>query len=212
MSDGIYFWNYKWAADAGIETLACYVAGLDCGDHAIDPAGSVFVPWLSDPDGLFTRDYLINLSNNPPDGGFGASACNIDLTMDDDSLQRVVVDVAIGVPYRSEVQVLRPNSPDLSNSQYGPSLAELRRIHQYGVMLANAQGISVGTTEDNMRPVVFKHPNGDKYLDSELFTDVWWDVLDCDYDFDGMLMMQMFRPHPTTIPALIGFMKTFDRE
>lgn len=212
MSTGLYFWGYQWAYNAAISTLAVFCAGLDCGDHAINAAGYVFVPWESDPDGLFTKDYLINLSNNPPQGGFGASACNIDLTNDDASITRVVVDLAVGVPYTSEVQLLRPNTPELSHSQYGPSLAETRRVHQYGVYLANAQGLTIGTTTDSQRPMLFKDAQGNKYPNSTLFTGVHWSPLDDEYSFDGMLMVQMFRPQPATVGALIGFMKTFDRE
>jgi hypothetical protein len=59
--------------------------------------------------------------------------------------------------------------------------------------------------------VTFRLPNGNKYPSHELYTGVHWDVLDCAYDYDGMLMMEMFRPYPATIAALIGFMKTMDR-
>ena len=209
MSDGIYFWNYSYLAG---QTLSVWCAGLDCGDHAVNDDGSVFVPWQSDPDALFTKDYLIALSNDPPNGGFGASACNIDLSNEDDTTTRVTVDLAIGLPYTSEVQVLRPNDPSETNSEYGPSLAETRRLHDYGMLVANTQSLSIGTTEDNLRPIVFTDDAGDKYPDSSLFTGVYAGLLDCDYDFDGMMLVQMYRPYPATISALIGFIKTYDRE
>ena len=212
MSDGIYFWGFNWAVNAGIPLLAVWCAGLDTGNHVVNPDGYVFVPWQSDPDGLFTKDYLVDLSHNPPEGGFGASAVNIDLSNDDMTTTRVVVDCAVGLSYTSQVQVLPPDSPEESNSQYGPSLAETRRLHRYGVLLANAQGLSIGTTTDDLRPVVFLDPRGDKYPVSRLFTGVFSEVLDCDYSFDGMMLIEMTRPYPATVPALIGFMKTFDRE
>jgi hypothetical protein len=207
---GIYFWGYQWAYGV-YPTLAVWLAGLDCGDHPINPNGSVFVPFLSDPDGFLTPAYLMNLSNNPPAGGFGASACNIDLTPNSGNMIRIVVDLAIGVPYTSIVQLLRPNSPELSHSTFGPSLGETRRLHQYGAQLVNAQGLSVGTRSDNLRPMTFLRPKGTKYFISRLFTGVHWDVIEDDYDFEGMIMVQVDRPYPATIAALSGFFKTFDR-
>jgi hypothetical protein len=210
-STGIYFWNYQYLYGKA-DTLACWVAGLYCGQQPIDPSGYVFVPWQSDPDKKFTADYLINVSNNPPVGGFGASACNIDITNQDGSLGRVIVDVAIGVSYTSKVQLLRPNVPDQTNSQYGPSLGETRRLHQYGVLLAQSRGISIGTTPDNVRPMEFTDPDGADLPNSELFSGVHWGFLDCDYDYDGMMYLEMIAPYPATIASLAGFIKTFARD
>lgn len=220
---GVYFWGYKWAYDSRIFLVSVWCAGLDLGDWLVSPQGYVFVPWQVDADELFTPKWLMDMSSGNigsdfsistaalVDRSYGASACNIDLTANDGSLIRVVVDLAIGCCYNSRVQVLRPNAVDLNHSPSGPSLAETRRVHQFGAQLVNAQGLKVGSTLDNLRPVVFRKPNGDKYPEHQLHTRVHWDLLDDDYDYDGMLMMSMFRPYPTTIAALISFMKTFDR-
>lgn len=218
-STGLRFWGYRYAYQrVPGNVLSVWCAGLDCGDHAIDASGFVFVPWESDPDGLFTPAWLFQLHNSPPDPldalthGFGASACNIDLTDNNGDMHRLIVDLAIGLCYRSEVQVLRPNSVDANHSQFGPSLAETRRLHQYGAHFVNAQGVEVGTTDGNLQPATFREKNGAKYPAHKLFTGVHWGHTDDDYSYDGMLMMQMFRPYPATIAAMIGFMKTMDRD
>lgn len=212
-STGIYFWGYQWAYGV-FDQLAVWCGGLDCGDHPVRADGSVFVPWQSDPDLRFTPAYLIDVSNRlsgDVSRYFGATACNIDLTTNTGMI-RITVDLAIGLPYKSRLQTLRPNSVDLTHSPYGPSLAETRRLHQYGAQLANSQGLSIGTQEANLRPMIFTNARGDKYPISDLFTGVFWNLIDDDYDFDGMMLVEMFRPYPATIAALIGFMKTMDRE
>jgi hypothetical protein len=113
---------------------------------------------------------LMNLSDKPPTGGFKGSTANIDLTDNTGRVHRVIVDLAIGLCYTSRLQQLRPNSAEMSHSAFGPSLAETRRVHQYGAHLVNTQGISTGTSTDNLRSAVFRYPNRDKYLDSTLFS------------------------------------------
>jgi hypothetical protein len=206
---GLYFWNYLYAYPG---TMSCWIAGLDCGDFAIAPDGSVFVPWKADPDGLFTPAWLMNLANNPPENGFGPLACNVDLTTNTGTILRLVVSAAIGLTYTSRVQLLAPNSPELSHSQFGPSFGTTRRLHQYAARVVNAGQMKVGTRVDRLLPVQFRQPNGGKYPASQLFTGTHWDQVDDDYSYDGELMVEIDRPYPATITALGGFMKTSDRD
>lgn len=237
---GLYFWGYQYW-HGRVAELAVWCAGLDCGDHAINADGSVYVPFGSDPDGLFTPEYLIEVSNNPPPQGFGPSACNIDLTDTPDTeefvlredgshllredgsrilregssmptITRIIVDAAVGILYTSTLQLLRPNSVEFTHSQYGPSLAETRRLHQYGARLVNTQGISVGVNNRTLRPAEFAQPDGDKYLMSQLYNNTHWAMIDDNYNFDGMIMVSVERPYPTTVVSLTGFMKTYARD
>jgi hypothetical protein len=213
-SVGLNFWGYKWAYDEGITSLAVYCAGLDCGDHGVDSQGKVFVPWQSDADGLFTPGYLMNMSSNLSGDvidNYGATAVNIDLTDNSGNATRVIVDLATGVPYSSQMQLVRPNTPDLTHNQFGPSLAEIRRIHQFGLQLVNAQGLSAGTDPAALRPIAFIDPRENKYPVSRLFSGIYWNQADADYNFDNMLMVEVHRPWPCTIAAIAGFFKTFDR-
>lgn len=207
---GLYFWGYGYWYGV-VDTLACWIAGLDCGDQPINADGSVYVPYQSDPDQLLTADYLVNVSNNPPENGFGTSACSIDLTQDGGAITRIVASCAIGIPYASTLQLVRPNSVEMTHSQYGPSLAETRRIHQYGIRVVNTQGLSVGVAQDTLLPVTFTQPNGNKYQVSQLFTGTHWDAVEDDYGFDSMLMVQVTRPYPMTVVSLAGFIETNDR-
>lgn len=219
VNPGLYFWGYHWAYGK-YPLLTVYCAGLDCGDHPVRPDGSVFVPWGSDPDNLFYPSWLFQtaLDSAPPipipdpfRREYGATACNVDITANDGKLLRITIPLAIGLPYHSRVQTLRPNTPELSHSPYGPSLAETRRLHQFGIHLSTAQGVSVGTNVNNLRRIDFRDPRGNKYPKARFFTGIHHDLIDDDYSFDGMLMAEIFRPYPTTISAIIGFSKTFDR-
>lgn len=211
VTHGLFFWNYLYLLEQGFSTVCCWVAGLWCGEHPINSNGSVFVPWQSDPDGLLTPDYLMDLSNNPPEGGFAQSTCNIDLTDQYGITTRVVVDCAIGLCYTSQLQILRPHLFE-SMSRFPTSSASTRRAHQYGARLTDVQGISVGTTTANLRPVAFLDLRGNKYPVSQLFTGVHWDFLDDDYGYDSMLMIEMTQPFPATINSVIIFMKAFKRD
>jgi hypothetical protein len=207
---GLFFWNYiAWYGK--VDKLACWIAGLDCGDWPINPDGSVFVPWQSDPDKLFTRDWLQNVSDNPPEGGFGASACTIDLGNPDGTITRVIVDTAIGIPYCSQAQILRPHALEWHGT-FPTSTASTRRIHQYGLQVTNTQGLQVGTTVDKLEPAVFRQKGGNKYPMSTLYTGIHWDLLEDDYGYDSMFIVEVCRPYPAKIDALNVFFRVQKRD
>lgn len=51
------------------KTLSVVLGGLDLGDYVVAADGSITVPYGSDPDGLFTADYLADLAASGADFG-----------------------------------------------------------------------------------------------------------------------------------------------
>lgn len=205
---GVYFWGYDYVP-AGTN-LCVWCAGLDCGTWPVAANGSVFVPWFSDPDGLFTAAYLLNLSNNPPPGGFGPSACNIDITIGG-VLTRVVVDLSIGYCYQSQLQMLRPAVAQDTRTPTGPAFGEIQRKHQFAALLVNSGPPQVGGDTTHTIQVAYKTPGNSPYLLSTPFSGVWWDTLDDSYGFDGQMVVQISRPYPLVVSSLSGFLQVAER-
>lgn len=119
--------------------------------------------------------------------------------------------VAVGFTYTSDGQILRPVAPAETGAQNGPALAKTRRIHQAAYLFHNSQGVSVGTDFSNLRTADFANPRGEAYALTTLFSGIYWNAVDDDYSFDGMLCWRTTRPYPTTVLAIEGFIHTQDR-
>ncbi len=193
------------------DTVAAFVAGLDCGDYVVAANGSVTVPYQSDPDGLFTAAYVINLANNPPgtiaDWGWGNTAVTVEI-----SSVAYTIPVAIGAVYTSQGQVVRPDS--MHPGQNGPGLGKTRRIHMFAAKLVNAVTNSLSFGSDFSTTLIpVKLPGNGKtaYNQTTLFKGVYWAPLKCDYDFDGMVSWQIERPFPCTVASVSSFVEMADR-
>lgn len=192
-------------------TVSAFICGLDCGDFAVSN-GSMFVPFQSDNDGLFTLAYMEQLSAA---GGFGNFACPVDLAAGI-TTGRLTIPAVIGFTYTTQGQILRPGIPQDAGSMNGPPAGKVRRSHQYTALIQNgvSQTISFGTgfaSPYKMHAPIFKTAGNTPYMSNELYSGVFWDNLDDQYTFDSMLAWQITRPVPGTICSIGGFLGTQDR-
>lgn len=163
--------------------ITAWVGGLDCGDYTIAADGTLFVPYGTDPDGLFTKAFF-------------------------DATDRVA---RVGYNYTSKGQILRPGTAVEAGSANGPPLGKVRRGHQLGVLLVNSVGVSFGTDFAKLRVASFKTKNGTPYNSATMFSGVHQTTLEDDYSFDSQLAWQVSRPYPVTITAIGNFLATQDR-
>lgn len=195
------------------QTATVSIVGLDCGDYPVATDGSVTVPYGSDPDGLLTAHYLISLSATPPDPtyGWGELAATFYVTPPGGELTRVILPVVIGFNFSSRGQVARPMSQDDIKSPLGSGLGKTRRNQMYSALLSQTQHIAFGGDFANLRAATFQTNSGVSYQFHTLFSGVHWDILDDDYNFDGMLSWEVGRPYPALVAAATGFLSTQDR-
>lgn len=118
---------------------------------------------------------------------------------------------AIGFTYTSDGQILRPLAQQEAGSRSGPALAMTRREHQFGALMHRTRGISFGVDFDHLNPALFASSGGTIYTDLQLWSGIWWNSLDADYDFDNMACWRITRPMPATMLMLGNFLHTQDR-
>lgn len=109
----------------------------------------------------------------------------------------------IGSTFISQGQILRPASPQESMTQTGPSQGKFRRSTSAGVLLNNAQGMSMGVDFLTMRPLQFKTPGGARDLPiTQTFSGIHWGLVDANSNYDNMWCWQITRPYPCTVVAV----------
>lgn len=172
------------------KTVTVFAGGLDCGDVTVSNGQAVVTfgdgVGAGPGSGLFTQDYVASF-------GAGAMPC------------------AIGFTYTSQGQMLRPAVQAESGTNFGPGFAKIRRAHDYGIMLVNSKGVSVGTSFDNLNAAQIRSPGGNDLSPLTLYTGTHWDTLNDDYSLDSMLCWQVTRPYPCNVAVLGGFLATQDR-
>lgn len=210
MTDGITLNGLSYVPGA---LLAVVIAGLDCGNFTVAIDGSIFVPFGTDPDGLMTAAYL-NAVNNP----LATDNALVPISIVNSSTSETIivyVPVVIGYPYISQGQVLRPGTEAQVKSPQGPALAKKRRVHNFGVLLANAVGGTAGvtfSTDDNPGHLAKFRTDGGTLLTCDTpFNGVWWNDMDDHDSYDGQITWTVSRPYPCTVVALTGFIETADR-
>lgn len=130
------------------------------------------------------------------------------------STQSYTIPAVIGFTYLSQGQLCRPNLPQEAGSPNGPALAKTRRNHMFGMLVAAGVygSMKVGTIlAGTMRAVFYKTPGGKDFAVNQLFQGVWWDTIEDDGGFDGMLAWSINRPLPASISSISGFIQTQDR-
>ena len=201
---GLLFWGYDYLAG---QTVTCWVAGLDCGDHVVASNGSVFVPWGADPDGLLTAAFLV--AANTPDPISRPTACNVDITING-VLTRVTIDCSIGLAATAQLQPLRPNIAEDAKTPLGPGVAEKRRHHMFGLNLVNSGAPLVGGDFSHLIQVSFAGDQPGRLV-SAPYTGIWWDTIDDDFSFDGQIAISITRPYPLVVTQIAGFLATIER-
>lgn len=183
-------------------SVAVVIAGLDCGNYTVGNDGTVFVPFGSDPDGLFTASYLNGVSDpnstNPALVSFG-------ITVGSDTIT-VYVPVLMGYVYTSAAQVLRAKAEGVIKSPTGAGTGKKRRVYNYAMLLNNAVGVQVGTTFKNTQPAQLALLNDTPLTHDQMFSGVWYSGLNDSHSFDGQLCWQVTRPYPCTVLSVNSFM------
>ncbi len=187
-------------------TVSAFVCGLDCQDYVVAADGSITVPYQSDPDGLFTAAYAINLAQNLPAnilfwGNWGISGVNVTI-----SGTTYNIPVAIGCTYTSQGQILRPDEP--AQGQNGPGPGKTRRNHWIAAKLVNAisGGVSFGSDFGaTLKPAYLPGDGTARFNGATLFSGVYQGPVIDGPSFDGMISWQITRPLPCTVTSVSGF-------
>ena len=194
-------------------SLAVVIAGLDCGNFTVGIDGSMFIPFGTDPGGLMTAAYL-----NAVSAPFATDNSIVEISIVNSSTSETInvfVPVVIGYPYESQGMVLRPATEAEVKSPQGAALAKKRRVHNFGVLLANAvggtAGVSFGTDNNPTHLALFRTDGGTLLTCDQPFNGVWWNDLDDHDSYDGQITWTVSRPYPCTVVALTGFIETSDR-
>ena len=130
------------------------------------------------------------------------------------TLTTYTVPAIVGFDYSSTTQgqILRPGTPQDAGAANGPPQGKVRRNHQFAALLRNSQAVSFGTVFGaNMHAAAFTSPGGTPYTVTQLFSGTYWDTIDDDYGFDGMLAWQSTGPYPLMVVSVSGFVQTQDR-
>lgn len=123
-----------------------------------------------------------------------------------------VVPAVVGVTYTSQGQILRAANAQEAGAANGPAQGKTRRTHHVTALLEGTQGISFGVDFTHLFPApLLSYINGPPIPVTELYSGVFWDAIDADYDFDNMLCWQVIRPYPATVVNIGGFLQTQDR-
>lgn len=186
------------------KTVTVWCGGVDCGDFYIAD-GTVTIPIDSDVGGIFTSAYLAAISSATAYGVNGVIISGGSIG------GPYTVPALVGFTYTSQGQILRPDTTEQNRSPTGPGPAKPRRNHQFGALLSGTQGISFGTDFSRLHAAQFKSKGNTPYTALQLFSGVYWDVVDDDYSLDGMLAWQVSRPYPAAVVSISGFLNSQDR-
>ena len=187
--------------------VTVFIAGLNCGQYTVPSNRQLFIPYGSDPDGLFTAAYVAQItaalstyvgaperSYSPVDNGASYLPC------------------VVGIPFVSQGQLLQQLDP--APGANGPLLGKTRRTHMFSVLLANCVtntiqfGTNLGAT---LMPALFQSPGGTPYNASQPYNGTYWNTLNADYNFYNGIAWQITGPFPATICAVEGFFEVADR-
>jgi hypothetical protein len=193
-------------------TVAVIVAGLDCGDYVVDPTGSVTVPINSDPGMHFNGAYLQQFNVGPWDNTtYGDATTQVTMSINETSEAVLYIPVVIGFPYLVAGQLMRPSVESQTKSSTGGGTGKNRRVHNYAMLVSNAQGLAVGTTFANLEPVKFKTEGGVTIQANTLFSGVIYGATEDVDSYDGMICWTIQRPFPCMINSVNSFVVTEER-
>ena len=129
--------------------------------------------------------------------------------------QEATIPVVIGFTYTSQGSTLRDIAPDATGARNGPALGKTRRNHRFSVLVANTQGISFGCALDQtLHKAKFLSRSGKgvtPLLANQLYSGVYSDTIEGDYNYDDTPSWQITRPYPAAVASVQGFLSTQDR-
>jgi hypothetical protein len=193
------------------KSVTAFGLGLDLGEYLVDSNGTAFIPYGSgvqpsrfdytaSGQGVwqFTPAYISASLDTAPRRNGSVAFLNGYIT------------IAFGYPFTSQGQILRAMLPEQSGARTGPALGKKRRQAIFSGLFQNAKGLSVGADFSDMYPIDFAD-DGDTQLQLlQLFSGVWRDSIECNYNFDAMMCWQITRPYPASIVNVGGMLKTQD--
>ena len=194
------------------QTLTVWLGGLDFQDYVVAADGTITVPYAADPGKFGTQAYLIGLMEpifHPlgPTWPSVQQLPNIPIYISGTTYD---VPGVIGFKFTTEIQRLRPDDQETARTKDGSASGQLKRNHWYSVLLAAgvANTVSIGC-----------NPNGNLYKmtlvtmiqeptpTNQLFSGVFRDTIESDYDLDGQMYIVLTRPAPFVLNSLTGFME-----
>lgn len=120
------------------------------------------------------------------------------------------IEAYVGLAYESRLRLLRPGVT--AGARNGETLAKLRRIDRYGLMLWNTAKLYVGTDSGafftNPSTVV---PNNPAMTVFERFKGVTEGTISDRYDYEGQIEIYQDEPYPAMISAISGFSNVQDK-
>ena len=159
------------------KTVDIWAGGLDCGQAAV--ANGVATVTLVTANLLLTTAFITAFNGAMP--------------------------IVVGFSYTSDGQLVRPNTQREAGTQSGPGFARMGRISEYGVLLNETQGLSVGTSFTALDPCNFQDAGGTALAPNTLFSGLYWSTVQDDSSRDGnRLCWRISRPFPATIAAMSG--------
>lgn len=120
-----------------------------------------------------------------------------------DSASRVLV----GYSYNSDGKLLRLEA----GSANGTALGKQRRMHYVGLLLYRTLGLKIGMSFDDLDTVVFRTTTTESDTPPPLYSGVWHETVEADYDYDNQFCWRQDGPFPGTILAVVPQMETQDR-
>jgi len=201
---GLYQFQYQ--------TVAAVICGLDCGNYQVDQQGHISVPLQSDPDKLFTANYVQQFDVGPWNKtAYGMLTTRVTMLVQSSGEMTMYVPVFIGYPYLCAGQLMRPVTPEQTKSGQGGGTGKNKRVYNYGVLVQSTVGLAIGTTFANLEPVTFTTRGGYVLKHNQPFTGVAYGATEDEVGMDGMLCWAVERPYPCTINALNSFIGTEER-
>jgi hypothetical protein len=118
--------------------------------------------------------------------------------------------MAVGFPFISDGQIVRPVTPQESGSRIGPALGGMRRTDRIAAQLYGCvtQTVTFGVDFDHLLPALFRRAGDTDYTKLETFSGVHPMPIEASSDFDNMICWRIARPHPAFVIAVAGFLKT----
>ena len=199
------------------QVVSAFVNGQDCGDYTVALDGSVTII-VNGNTGIattgkgntITSAYLLASGG----AGWGEMATPLAITTAGGTTD-VLCALAIGLPYYTQGQRMRPASGSDVQSPSGPALGKTRRSHMFAALLLNTVQVEFGTALDpsgNMLPAAFSAYEGmASDATGTMYSGVYFNTLVDNYSFDSALCWQVSRPYPCTIVACTQFLHTTER-
>ncbi len=123
------------------------------------------------------------------------------------TLSRAASKVHIGYGYNSDVQQLRIEA----GAQDGTALGKTRRTHRAIFLFHRSLGLKIGMSFDNLTTLAFRTSADAMGAPPALFSGVWDEAIEADYDTENQLCWRQDQPLPSDILAVSVQMQTQDR-